>query len=177
MTVDTRLMTADELLHMPEDGSRYELVQGELRKMSPAGEEHGHISMIIGARLGVHVADRKLGRVYGADTGFQIFRDPDTVRAPDISFVRAERVVPTPKYFPGPPDLAIEVISPSDLYSDVAEKKDEYLRAGVIAVVIVDPRRKAVTIHRATGTTEVQDTLAVDDVAEGWQLPLADIFA
>jgi Uma2 family endonuclease len=177
MTIDTRLMTADELLHMPEDGSRYELVQGELRKMSPAGEEHGHIVHEIGRQLGNHVHDRKSGRVYGPDAGFLISRDPDTVREPDVSFVRADRVVPTPKYFPGPPDLAIEVISPNDLYSDVAEKKDEYLRAGVIAVVIVDPRRKAVTIHRATGMTEVQDTLAVDDVIPGWQLPLADIFA
>ncbi|HKO58338.1 MAG TPA: Uma2 family endonuclease [Thermoanaerobaculia bacterium] len=177
MTVDTRLMTADELLRMPEDGYRYELVQGELRKMSPAGEEHGHIVHEIGRRLGNHVYERKLGRVYGPDVGFLIARDPDTVREPDVSFVRADRVVPTPKYFPGPPDLAIEVVSPNDTYSEVRAKKDEYLRAGVKAVVIVDPPTRTVTIHRPTGVEEVQGTLTLEDIVPGWSLPLSDIFA
>ena len=177
MTVDARLMTADELLRMPEDGYHYELVQGELRKMSPAGEEHSNITAEILARLRIYVRERKLGRAYGPDGGFLIFRDPDTVREPDVSFVRSERVVPTQKYFPGPPDLAIEVLSPNDTYSEVDEKKDEYLRAGVKAVVIVDPRRKTVVVHRASGVTHLEDVLAVNDVIEGWQLPLADLFA
>jgi Uma2 family endonuclease len=177
MTVDARLMTADELLRIPDGGYRYELVRGELKRMSPAGEEHSHIVHEIGRRLGNHVYERKLGRVYGPDAGFLIFRHPDTVREPDVSFVRAERVVPTPKYFPGPPDLAIEVVSPNDTYSDVHAKKDEYLRAGVQAVVIVDPPTRTVTIHRPAGVEEVQDVLVIEDVIPGWQLPLSDIFA
>ncbi|HEV7921887.1 MAG TPA: Uma2 family endonuclease [Thermoanaerobaculia bacterium] len=176
MTVDTRLMTADELLQMPEDGYRYELVQGELRKMSPAKRKHGRIAGRIHVRLGAWVLERSLGDVYSSDTGFLLSRDPDTVRCPDVSFVRTERLEEADD-FPSAPDLAIEVISPTDRYSDVAEKKDEYLRAGVQAVVIVDPRRKTVTIHRATGTTEVESVLTVDDVVPGWQLPLSDIFA
>jgi Uma2 family endonuclease len=127
--------------------------------------------------LGNHVVERKLGRVFGPDAGYLIFHDPDTVREPDVSFIRAERVVRTPKYYPGPPDLAIEVISPNDTYSEVDEKKDEYLNAGVKAVVIVDPRRKTVVVHRASGAARMDDVLSVDDVVEGWQLPLSDIFA
>jgi Uma2 family endonuclease len=177
MTVDTRLMTADELLRMPDDGFRYELVQGELRKMSPAGEEHGDVVHQIAMRLGYHVAERKLGKVYASDTGFMISRNPDTVRAPDVSFIRAERVVRTKHFIPLAPDLAIEVISPSDSYSAVTRKKDEYLRAGTPAVVIVDPDRKLVEIHRPTGVIMVKDVLSVDDVVPGWQLPLSEIFA
>jgi Uma2 family endonuclease len=177
MTVDARLMTADELLRIPDDGYRYELVRGKLKKMSPAGEEHGNITAEILAQLRTFVRECKLGRAYGSDAGFLIFRDPDTVREPDVSFVRADRVVPTPKYFPGPPDLAIEVVSPNDTYSEVRAKKDDYLRAGVQAVVIVDPATRAVTIHRPAGVEEVQGTLIVEDVVPGWMLLLSDIFA
>jgi len=176
MTVDSRLMTADELLRMPDDGFRYELVRGELKKMSPAGWDHGRIGMRIGARLGSYVLDHKLGETSTSETGFVLAQNPDTVRCPDVAFVRAERVVDSDSLFVGAPDLAVEVISPSDSYSKVAQKKDEYLRAGAQAVVIVDPVRNTVEIHRPSGVTRVDDILAVDDVVPGWQLPLSAIF-
>jgi Uma2 family endonuclease len=175
MTVGT-LMTADELLRLPDDGWRYELVKGELKKMSPSGAQHGLVSTNIIFSLAGHVKARRLGSVYASEAGFIIARNPDTVRAPDAAFVRTERAVDTAGFFVGPPDAAFEVVSPGDSYSEVEEKTGEWLRAGVLAVVIVDPRRKTVRVHRATGTTNVDDVLAIDDVIPGWRASLAEIF-
>lgn len=174
MTTATKLMTADELLRMPDDGYRYELVRGELKKMSPAGWNHQRIIMRISRHLANYVADHKLGEVVPSETSFLLGRNPDSVRCPDVAFVRAERVIDTDLYFPGAPDLAVEVMSPNDTYPKVLAKKDEYLRSGVRAVVIVT-RRKSVEIHRLSGVTQAEDVLAVDEVVPGWQMPLSEI--
>jgi Uma2 family endonuclease len=176
MTVDTRIFTADELFELPDDGSRYELVEGELRRMSPAGAKHGAIIARILVRLGSHVEARGLGQVYSSETGFVLARNPDTVLQPDVGYVRRERAVETDEFFPGPPDVAVEVISPSDRYTEVDEKKDRYLQAGTLAVIVVDPRRNIVRVHRASGVTNVTGTLTVDDVIPGWSMSLDDIF-
>lgn len=178
MTVDARVFTADELLRLPDDGSRYELVRGELRQMSPAGYDHGDIAMTIGAHLKTYVRAHRLGKVFAAETGFMLARNPDTVLAADAAFVRTERVLPRgPGFFPGPPDLAVEVISPSDSYSNVVVKTREWLRGGTRAVVVVDPPTMNVEVHRPSGAvTRINDVLAVDDVVPGWTLPLAEIF-
>ncbi len=170
------LTTADELLRLPENGVRYELVRGELRKMSPSGASHGSIAAEIIASLAVHVKKHGLGKVYASETGFRIERSPDTVRAPDAAFVRAERVIRTPRFFEGAPDAAFEVVSPNDSYSEIEEKTLDWLRAGVRAVVIVDPRTKSARIHRRGSATPVVDVLEIEDVVPGWKLPLADIF-
>src|SRR5262245_10966670 len=110
MAINERLMTADELMRLPGDGQRHELVRGELRTMPPAGWEHGCESTEIAASLAPFVRRHGLGRVAGADTGFWLTRNPDTVRAPDVAFVRRERL-PSGEasrgYFPGAPDLAV----------------------------------------------------------------------
>jgi Uma2 family endonuclease len=114
-------MSAEELLHLPDDGFRYELVRGELKKMPPAGHEHGDVAMRFGWRLAQHVELHDLGKVFAAETGFLLSTQPDTVRAPDVAFVRKERVEQVSKkggYWPGAPDLVIEVISPGDSYSE-----------------------------------------------------------
>src|SRR5436305_1305530 len=121
MTVGT-LMTADELLRLPDDRWRYELVRGELRKMPPAGASHGHVAAQVLVSLGSYVKEHRIGRVYAAETGFRISRRPDTVRASDAAFVRAERVVDTAGFIEGPPDAAFEVVSPGDSYSEIEEK-------------------------------------------------------
>jgi Uma2 family endonuclease len=175
MTV-TSLMTADELLQMPDDGYRYELVRGELRKMSPAGADHGDVSAAIIASLRPYARERRLGKVFSTDTGFRVGRNPDTVRAPDAAFVRRERVVKTAKFFEGPPDIVFEVVSPNDSYTEVGAKTDEWLRAGVHVVVIVDPQRERVTIHRTNATEQVSDAIAIEDLVPGWRLPLAELF-
>ena len=175
MTV-TSLMTADELLHFPDDGFRYELVRGELRKMSPTGAEHGDVAMLIASSLHTHVKKNRLGKVYINDVGFRIERNPDTVRGPDVAFVRTERVVKTSKFLEGPPDLAIEVVSPRDGYTEVEEKAADWLRGGAHAVIVVDPARRSVRVHRAGDTVNVTDAIAIDDVVPGWRLPLSEIF-
>ena len=183
MVANTQLVTADELLDMPDDGFKYELVRGELRKMAPAGSENSVTGMEIGTSLNIHVKANNLGLVFGADAGFLLSRDPDTVRAPDAAFVRRERVeaVGIPSgYWPGPPDLAVEVISPNDRYTEVYEKVDEWLDAGAGMVVVVNPRNRTATV-RVAGINPVilneNDTLDGGDVVPGWRMAVSDIFA
>ena len=183
MVAKTQLMTADELLALPDDGYRCELVRGELRKMPPAGAEHGKLSLNIAVSLSLYVKAHNLGEVYAAETGFRIGSDPDHVRAPDAAFIRRERVDAAglvEGYWPGPPDLAVEVISPHDRYTEVEEKVADWLAAGVQLVILVNPRNRSVTL-RAPGQPPVtltdQDTLDGSPVIPGWQLPIRDIFA
>src|SRR5437588_276272 len=132
MATTTRAITAAELLRMPGDGLRYEPVEGELRQMPPAGSEHGDIAVLLTLSLGQHVRTHRLGKVYAAVTGFWMARDPDTVRAPDVAFVRRERVEAAGRvtgYWPGAPDLAAEVVSPGDSYTEVEEKVLAWLAA------------------------------------------------
>ena len=182
MTVEQKLMTADDLLRLPRGRARHELVRGELRTMPPGGWDHGQEGFDVAFSLAAHVRSRGLGSVAAGDTGFLLTRDPDTVRAPDVSFVRAERVPPRgthPRYFEGAPDLAVEVISPNDLYTEVDEKVAEWLEHGTKLVFVVNPRRRTVAVHRSDGSVRVltiQDTLDGEDVVPGWTLPVRDIF-
>ena len=183
MVAKTQLVTAEELLDMPDDGFRYELVRGELRKMAPAGSGHSISGVRIAAPLFNHVNANNLGKVFGSDGGFLLARNPDTVRAPDVAFVRRERVeaVGIPSgYWPGPPDLAVEIISPNDRYTEVYEKVDEWLEAGSGMVVVVNPRNRTATV-RIPGMNPVilneGDTLDGGEVVPGWRMLVADIFA
>ena len=176
------LVTAEELLNMPDDGYRYELVRGELRKTAPAGARHSSIGVKVAVSLSNHVTAKSLGTVFGADGGFLLERDPDTVRAPDVGFVRRERLEETglvDGYWPGPPDLAVEVISPNDLYREVAEKVEEWLNGGTRMVVVADPRRRVATVHRPgreSVTLAEGEVLDGDDVVPGWRLVVGDLF-
>ncbi len=182
MVTKPGVVTAEELLAMPDDGYRYELVRGELRKMAPAGARHSAIGIKIAVSLGNHVTAHNRGTVFGADGGFLLERNPDTVRAPDVGFVRRERMEETglvDGYWPGPPDLAVEVISPNDLYTEVAEKVEEWLKAGTRMVVVVDPRRRVATVHRPgreAVTLAEGEILDGDDVVQGWRMEVGDIF-
>ena len=179
----TETVTADELLAMPDDGFLYELIRGELKRMSPAGSEHGAIGMRFVVILGSHVKSNGLGVVFGPDTGFRISSAPDTVRAPDVSFVRRERIPDAglPEgYWPGAPDLAVEVISPRDRYSEVEGKVREWLTAGASAVVVIDPRSRTVT--RYSSPTELvrllaSDVLRLGDVVPGFECSVADLLS
>jgi Uma2 family endonuclease len=181
MSTATQLMTADDLWNLPEDHMRHELVKGELRTMAPAGFDHGAVGINLATGLAHFVKKHQLGTVVGPDTGFIISRDPDTVRAPDCAFVRRDRV-PTPrplKFWPGAPDLAVEVLSPSDTAFEVDEKVQEMLDAGTEEVIVVNPRQKTVKIFRKGQTAlvlGVADTLENLSVLPGFRCPVAEIF-
>lgn len=177
-----QLMTADDLLKLPDDGFVYELVRGESRRMSPAGYRHGRIVINITLSLGQHVRDQQLGDVFAAETGFKLASNPDTVRAPDLAFVRRERMAligDAEGYWPGAPDLAVEVISPGDLYADVEEKVIEYLNAGTGMVLAVNPRKQTVTVYRALADISILtegDVIDGEQIVPGWSLPVSDVF-
>ena len=122
----TSLITADELLVMPTGmGKRYELVEGELRVVSPGGWNHGMVIGKLHNRLGAFIERHNVGIVFGAETGFRLASNPDTVRAPDLAFIGKSSVpptVPNDGFWPGAPDLAVEVLSPGDLTGEVDEK-------------------------------------------------------
>ncbi len=183
MTLDTRTMTAEQLWQMPSDNMRHELVNGELRTMAPAGFDHGAIGGELHSRLHQHVKNQKLGVVLSADTGFILRRNPDTVRAPDVSFVSADRI-PTGarsvKFFDGSPDLAVEVVSPSDTVDELDEKISDYLSAGCPMVWVVHPKTKSITIHRPSAQPIVlRETDHLDglDVLPDFRCTVAEIFA
>ncbi len=182
MATTARLMTAEELLEMPDDGHIYELVRGDLVKMAAAKNYHGEIAAYVTGSLVPHVRRNRLGKVYIADVGFVLARDPDHVRIPDVGFVKREnieRIGRPDSLWPEPPDLAIEVVSPSDRYSDVQEKVINYLEAGTLLVIVLDSRVRTAAVYRSptdiTILTEA-DTLDGGDVVPGWSMPVSEIF-
>jgi Uma2 family endonuclease len=182
MTTETKLTTAEELLRMPDDGLRRELIHGEVRTMAPAGHQHGRIAQRIAGFLWQHVTANDLGQVYAAETGFKLASNPDHVRAPDAAFVRRERVTAVGDaegYWPGAPDLAVEVVSPSDTFADVEEKVFDWLDAGTRGVVVVNPKKRSVTVYRSVSDVRIlseTESLSVEEVVPGWNLPVRELF-
>ena len=178
-----RVMTAEELFRLPDDGWRYALVRGELQRMTPAGFRHGTVIMNVAVPLGQHVKTHRLGVVCGAETGFVLARRPDTVLAPDVAFVRRERIAAAGQpvaFWEGAPDLAVEVTSPGDTRPEVAEKVTSWLAAGTRVVWVVDPGCASVTIHEpgaAPRRLAATDVLDGAPLFPGFRLPVADIFA
>ena len=163
----TRLVSADELERLPSD-QRFELVDGQLVPMTPVGYTHGRIVVRLVSMLDQHVRAHDLGVVL-TEVGFKLSRDPDTVRAPDVAFIRRDRISkPTPVgFWRGAPDLAIEVLSPDDSAGEIARKTAEYLRAGTRLVLVVDPEQRTA---RASGSDEPANR-AHDEIDLGAVLP------
>jgi Uma2 family endonuclease len=183
MSTATRPTTADELFHMPDDGFRYELIEGELRKMSPTGGEHGVLSIEVGYLLSDYVRRHALGQVFGAETGFRVRRNPDTVLAPDVSFIRKERiaVIGIPQEFlPEAPALVVEVVSPGDTAEEVDDKMRRWFAAGVELGWVIYPRGRTITVYRALDDIRIltaDDVLDGDSVVPGFQCRVRDLFA
>jgi Uma2 family endonuclease len=182
MTTQTRLVTAEDLLAISSGEFRYELVKGILTKMSPSGTKHGKTAARLLAPLEYHVRANHLGQVYAAETGFKIASNPDTVRAPDVAFVsqsRLERIGDIEGFFPGAPDLAIEVVSPSDSYAEVEEKVLEWLEAGTQMAVVANSRKRILTVFRSFTDIKVlteADSLVGENVVPGFVLPVKGLF-
>jgi Uma2 family endonuclease len=182
MALTGRRMTAEELLLMPDDGLRHELVDGELRTMAPSGGEHGWIAGNAYEFLAKHVRARRLGRTFAAETGFLLARDPDLVRAPDAAFVRQERVHAAGRvrgYWPGAPDLAVEVISPGDRPAEVANKIRTWLEHGTRMVIAIYPDERLARVHQPGRPAQERgevDVLDGGDVVPGWMLAVRELF-
>jgi Uma2 family endonuclease len=181
MAATTKTMSAEELWRLPSDNMRHELINGELRTMPPAGFEHGAIVIRLSRLLANHVEAHKLGIVVGAETGFLLRRSPDLVRGADIAFVVQSKVsIPLPKTFwPGAPDLAVEVLSPSDTVEEIEEKISDYLVAGSRLVWVVNPKRKTVAAHRPSANPVIlaaTELLQGGDVVPGFECAIHQIF-
>jgi Uma2 family endonuclease len=189
MTTSHRLMTADELARLPDDGQRHRLKAGELVTVSPGNKRHGKYTMRLSIPLGAWVYAHGLGELYTAETGFKLRSDPDDIQAPDLAYATREHAdqaeqAPGP-YFPGGPDLAVEVVSPHDTAAEVVATVRDWLLAGTRVVVVIHPRHRRVSLHRpgpVPGEVDVitlneDDTLTIPDLFPGWSLPVAAIFA
>jgi Uma2 family endonuclease len=177
-TTTRRVATEDDLRAMPEDGRKYELVDGEIR-VSPAGDRHSQIALELGARLLTFVKERRLGHVFGADAGFRL--PSGNVRSPDVSFVASDRFaedqVPD-DWGRVAPDLAVEVISPGDRPRHVLDKVGEYLEAGVRLVWVIHPRQERAVVYRSM--SDVRELgrdgfLEGEDVIPGLRIAFGDV--
>ncbi len=175
------LLTADELERMPvDDTAQTELDEGELITMPPAGWEHGDIGADLTIILGSFVKKHRLGKVVGAGTGFRLGND--TVRAPDIAFVRQQRLdaVESQGFARGAPDLAVEIFSPSDSVRQLMRKVKQYFAAGCHTVWIVYPERQEIQVLEASGLDRLLvkgDQLESSELLPGFAVPVADLFA
>lgn len=187
MSTTTRLITADELLSMPhrdEHGNdcRLELIRGEVKKMSLTGGTHGILCAQLAMLLYNFVRANGLGMVFGAETGFQVERDPDTVLGIDAAFVSTERmkgVMNLEKFLPFAPDLAVEVLSPSNTAGEMKQKVALYFGAGSRVVWIINPKRRTVAVYNSASEPRVlneEDTLEGGGVLPGFELKLSELF-
>jgi Uma2 family endonuclease len=174
------LMTADELLQTHFPDKQVELVRGVLIVREPPGFLHGDVAFQLAVRLDKYAEQHGLGRILGAEIGFKLQSNPDTVRAPDVAFLRKERVPdPRPLGYPAmAPDLVVEVLSPRDRPGEVLAKVGDWLEAGALLVWVIDPRRRHARVYRQDGSEAVvteQDSLDGEDVVPGFTCPLASV--
>jgi Uma2 family endonuclease len=178
--LETESMTIEEFERLPDDGWQLELVRGLVVREPPAGFDHSAIGVRITSLLDLFVRASNLGRVVGADAGFVLSVEPPTVRVPDAAFVRKERLgFDAERFAPLAPDLAVEVISPSNTMSEIHGKVLDYLDAGTRLVWVVDPGRHTVTVYRSrdeirliTGDGEING----GDVLPGFRISVSEIF-
>ncbi len=177
----TRPTTAEELFTLPEGEMQYELVRGQLREVPMAGWQHGWIEMNIILALATDPVARTVGRTVSGDTAFVLARDPDTVRIPDVAFVRHERL--PPPLVSGraalPPDLAVEIRSPNDRPGELRQKLADYFAAGVQLVWLVDPDEQTVEVWTSSGLGRrctAAETIDGGAVIPGFRCPVARFF-
>ena len=188
MTTQKTLLNADEFyLFCGQNEGWYELVEGEVVEMAPPSDVHGEVAGNIVTAFNIYSRQRGAGRAR-VETGYTLRTGPDTVRGPDVSFVFRPRVEGRGRGFvPGAPDVAVEVVSPSDTAAESARKVDEYLAAGSQRVWVVYPSERRVVIHRADGavifydgdsviTYDGNSVITDEELLPGFSLPLSEIF-
>jgi Uma2 family endonuclease len=175
-------MTAADVERVSLPGKQVELVRGRLVVREPPGTRHGVIAASLGYHLSDFVRRHGLGLVCAQDTGFKIASDPDTVRAPDVAFVRQERadLIPERGYAELAPDLVAEILSPDDRPAEVLAKVADWLAAGTTLVWLVDPQRSVVHVYRADGSLTLlgaHDSLDGESVLPGFSCPVMHVLA
>lgn len=183
MSTAARLITADELLQLPEDETQWcELIDGEIVPMAPPEGEHGVVGAQLTILLGAYVRAHRLGVVVAAETGFTISKNPDTVLAPDVAFIHRDRLqaLGVPKaYFPEAPALVVEVLSPGDRTGKVAMKIRRWFAAGTALVWVVDPARRTVAVYHSPDDSRLlneHETLTGEDVVPDFACTIAELF-
>ena len=178
--LDTRLLTIEEFARLPDDGWRLELVRGQVVREPPAGFDHGDVAIGIGTLLRRFVDEHDLGKVVGTDSGFVLFDEPPTVRAPDVAFVREDRLnFDRSRFAPLAPDLAVEVLSPSNTMSEIHDKVLDYLDAGSLLVWVVDPQSRTITVYRSRDEIRLipaDGELDGADVLPGFRCKVSELF-
>jgi Uma2 family endonuclease len=181
MIAERKLLTADDVWQMGED-AHVEVVRGEVREMPAAGGRHGGIGGEFAGELWLYGRETGSGRVFTSETGIVVSKSPTTLLVPDLLFVKFERL-PDPaamiRFFEIPPDVVLEILSPSQRFADLIEKAAMYLKFGVPLVWLVDPDRKAITALTGDGVVRVYhsgDTLDGGDVLPGFSVPVDRLF-
>lgn len=176
-----RIYTA-EAAQREAGADAWELIDGALLEMSPPGGEHGGCVDNLHFALGSHIRAHQLGKLFAAETGFLLARDPDTLLAPDIAFIAEDRVPrPLPKgWLETIPDLIVEVVSPSDRMGDVSEKVGKWLAAGVRLVWVVFPAWRSVQVHSPGCEVRLlseSGVLVGDEIVPGFRMQVREIFS
>ena len=181
-TAGVRPMTADELFKLPKDEARGELIQGVFYPAMPTGGRHGEIEALLAWRLLNVVQPSGRGRVMTGDPGIVLERGPDTVRAPDIAYFSAERLPPETditRFLDAVPDLAVEIVSPSNRPSEIREKAEMWTSFGARLVWVVWPETMTVDVYRpeeSVVTLGAEDTLTGEDVLPEFSCPVREVF-
>ena len=180
---EKKTWTAENLLALTSDENHYEIVNGELIKMVPASARHGKLASRLVHALASCIGEHGLGQVYTAEPGFQLRAQPLTIRAPDVAFVRRERIPLEGEpegFWAIAPDLVVEIVSPSETAEDVHQKVADYLRAGTRLLWLVYPASQAVMEYRSPMEARqltVEDDLDGGEVVPGFRYPLKQLFA
>ena len=181
-TVLQRQMTAEDYWSSPYNEDATELVRGEVVETMRPGGLHGVIAAAVSALLHVWARQTKAGHV-GVEAGFILARAPDTVRGPDVAFVRRDRIPPggVPEgFWPLAPDLAVEIVSPGDTTNEILAKVGDYLAAGTPLIWVIYPRRQEVVVHmpdQVSRTYGAGDDLSFPEVLPGFSCLVADLFS
>ena len=180
-TAKPKLLTADDLLRLDSQGVRGELIRGVLHETMPAGLRHGEIVADLIISIGTHTRPRRLGRIFGSDSGVILETNPDTVREPDVAYISAERLpldVEINGYCPVAPDLVVEIKSPSDSEREVDDKATMWLSFGVRMALVINPETRTIRVRqpdRPAVILTVDDTLDGSEVLPGFSCPVREI--
>jgi Uma2 family endonuclease len=174
--------TVEDLERLSAQGYRYELIDGELREMSPVGSAQAIATINLSSYATVHVRQHRLGTCFAAEAGFRFPHQPETVLAPDWAFIAVERApaaFPKRGFLEAVPDLVLETRAPDDSRREIQEKIDRWLAAGVRVVWDLDPERRVLAVHRpgtAPQTLGQDDVLTEEELLPRFSIKIAELF-